>query len=234
MCVVAIALELHPKWQLVVAGNRDEFHGRASAPLASWDDFGSVLAGRDLVSGGSWLGVSKEGRFGVVTNIRDADGPDPGKASRGALIADWLAVGKVPSELDTYNPFNLILAQRKSVQLISNKSVVPAVQLSRGVHGLSNAIAQEHWPRKDLLVEQMAAWIAKSDAQPSALLDLLADDISPNGDTPPIFIRNPVYGTRCSTVVAVNWQGRGVIIERRFDPNGLAAGENALHFDWGD
>ncbi len=94
MCVVAVAIDAHPRWRLVVAGNRDEYHARASAPLARWDEVSGIIAGRDLVSGGSWMGVSEAGRFAVVTNIRDADGPDPAKLSRGALVADWLAEGR--------------------------------------------------------------------------------------------------------------------------------------------
>ncbi len=82
----------------MLVGNRDEYHARASAPLAAWEDVPHVIGGRDLVSGGGWLGVSEEGRFAVVTNIRSPEGPDPDKFSRGALVSDWLQAGVLPPD----------------------------------------------------------------------------------------------------------------------------------------
>jgi uncharacterized protein with NRDE domain len=106
MCVVAIALNAHPRWQLVLAGNRDEFHARPSAPLARWKGKDShILGGRDLQSGGTWLGVSEQGRLAVVTNIRTGHPPDSEKASRGALVADFLSGKSTFDDLDRYNPF---------------------------------------------------------------------------------------------------------------------------------
>ena len=232
MCVVAIAWGTHPEWRLLVAGNRDEFHARASAPLAMWDDNPEIIAGRDLVSGGTWLGVSDTGRLAVVTNIRDADGPDPDKTSRGALVADWLGAGLIPQEVAGFNPFNLIVSDGKSAQFISNRPVPTQQDLVAGIHGLSNAIPDEHWPRKDRLVAQMADWLAGPAVHPETLLDMLADDQAPDRDAYPVFIRSPVYGTRCSSVVAVDNAGQGHIIERRFDADGVAVGETALRFVW--
>lgn len=232
MCVVAIAWEAHPEWRLLVAGNRDEFHARASAPLAVWDDNAAIIAGGDLVSGGTWLGVSDTGRFSVVTNIRDADGPDPGKASRGLLVANWLGEGLLPKAVGDFNPFNLIVTDRQSARFISNRPEPRHEELAAGIHGLSNAIPDEHWPRKDRLVAQMANWLAGPALQPEILLDTLADDKTPDRDAYPVFIRSPVYGTRCSTVVAVDTQGQGQIIERRFDADGVCTGETTLCFVW--
>ena len=139
MCVVAIAWNAHPKWRLVVAGNRDEYHARASAPLGPWDDGSGIIAGRDLVSGGSWMGVSESGRFAVVTNIRDADGPDPNKLSRGALVTDWLAEGRLPGASDRFNPFNLIVTGGGTADCLSNRPASSCQSLDAGIHGLSNA-----------------------------------------------------------------------------------------------
>lgn len=232
MCVVAIAWGAHPRWRLVVAGNRDEFHARASAPLAHWAERNEVIAGRDLVSGGTWMGVSTAGRFAVVTNIRDADGPDPHKASRGALVADWLAAGQVPDALDSFNPFNLIVTGGQSVQFLSNRPQPTHQRMSYGIHGLSNAIPDEHWPRKDRLVAQLSDWLARPADAPKELLGLLADESTPDRDAYPVFIRSPVYGTRCSTVVAVDVSGKGIIAERRFNAGGNVIGETCLGFVW--
>lgn len=232
MCVVAMAWEAHPRWRLVVAGNRDEFHARASAPLARWDDGSGIIAGRDLVSGGSWMGVSDAGRFAVVTNIRDADGPNPDKLSRGALVADWLAAARLPDDLDRFNPFNLIVLEPESVQYLSNRSKTSRQRLASGIHGLSNAILNEHWPRKDRLISEFGTWLEQAPDYPEELLDLLSDETIPDRDSHPIFIRSPVYGTRCSTIIAVDRDGHGRVIERLFDADGVSTGQSALHFRW--
>src|SRR3546814_7425922 len=88
MCVLAFAWRAHPHWPLIAAGNRDELHARPAQPLARWDRPDHLLAGRDLQSGGTWLGVSEQGRFAVVTNLRGYGAPEPGRASRGALVTD--------------------------------------------------------------------------------------------------------------------------------------------------
>ena len=231
MCVVAIAWKAHPKWRLLVAGNRDEFHSRASAPLARWDAPSNSIAGRDLVSGGRWMGVSV-GRFAVVTNIRDADGPSADKKSRGALVSDWLARGALPSAIDQFNPYNLIIADQQSVLFISNRPTPTREHLPPGIHGLSNAVPDEHWPRTDRLVAGMEDWLKRPATNPDALLDLLAEEAVPDRESLPLFIRSPVYGTRCGTIVAVDDAGLGRIIERSFDHSGAISGERSLAFDW--
>jgi uncharacterized protein with NRDE domain len=232
MCVVAVAWNAHPKWQLVAAGNRDEYHARASAPLARWDDRPDILAGRDLVSGGTWIGVSEAGRFAVVTNIRSSEGPDPDKASRGALVSDWLADGALPPTLDGFNPFNLIVGDSQGLRYLANRPEQVREPLTVGIHGLSNAIANEHWPRKERLNEAVAKWLANAADIPEDLLDLLTDEELADRDAHPIFIRSPVYGTRCSTVVAVDIEGQGQIIERGFDAEGKLNSETRVSFIW--
>lgn len=234
MCVVSIAWNAHAKWGLLVAGNRDEFHARGSAPLARWHDEPSLIAGRDLVSGGTWMGVSEAGRFAVVTNIRDADGPDPDKASRGALVSDWLRHGALPEAVDGFNPFNLVVADQHRLQYLANRPKAVRARMEPGIHGLSNAIAGEHWPRTDRLDAVLANWLNGPAESLRELLDALADCSLPDRDAHPIFIDGPVYGTRCSTVVAITREGRGQIIERRFDADGAVSGESGLSFDWFD
>jgi uncharacterized protein with NRDE domain len=232
MCVVAFAWQAHPEWHLIVAGNRDEYHARASAPLSAWGDRSGIMAGRDLVSGGSWIGISAEGRFAVVTNIRTGEGPDPDKCSRGALVVDWLGEGAIPEDGDCFNPFNLLVSSKDRAMLLSNRPAHMVRDLSSGIHGLSNAIPDEHWPRKDRLIQAMGSWMADMPDRPDLLFDILGDAKLPDPDSHPIFIRNPVYGTRCSTVIAVKHDGRGQIIERRFDPEGCSAGETRVEFNW--
>jgi uncharacterized protein with NRDE domain len=232
MCVVALALDCHPEWRLLLAGNRDEYHARASAPLARWSDAPHVLGGRDLVSGGGWLGVSDEGRMAVVTNIRAVAGPDPSKASRGDLVSDWLVAGVLPPQemLDGYNGFSLIVAGSAGAVLLANRPVSTQAALAPGVHSLSNGLPGDVWPRRERLSVGLADWLAGEAKNPATIFALLRPDA--DGGDHPVFINAPVYGTRCSTVIAVDHHGQGWISERRFDESGRASGETALEFRW--
>ena len=251
VCVLAFAWRAHPRWQLVVAGNRDELHARPAAPLARWHRPAHVLAGRDLQSGGSWLGISERGRFAVVTNLRGYGEPDPERASRGALVADALSGSGRYAELQgsvlaEFNPFNLILADRRQAVFASNRPEQMISLLAPGIYGLSNGALDEPWPKTMRLKERLLEWIVGTAWQPEILLDDLRDESLPDvGIRPaspsdvaqepplsPIFIRNPVYGTRCSTVVTVDDLGQGLIIERRYSPAGEGVGETALSFSW--
>jgi len=235
MCVVALALDCHPRWRLVLAGNRDEFHARAAAPLGRWEEAPHILAGRDLQAGGGWLGVSEQGRLAVVTNIRDPGGPDPAKASRGALVGGWLADGIAPDPagLAGYNPFNLLLHGPQGTQLLSNRPEPQAEALLPGIHGLSNGHPGEPWPRRSAAEAALASWIAADEGE-DALFAMLRDEHLLDDMGTPIFINAPVYGTRCSTVVLVDQEGRGTISERRFDPDGRERGTTRLGFIWSD
>jgi uncharacterized protein with NRDE domain len=252
MCVLAFAWHAHPRWPLVVAGNRDELHARPSNALARWDRPTGLLAGRDRQSGGTWLGVFEQGRFAVVTNLRGYGSPQPGRPSRGALVTDALS-GKMPyasdvldAELSDFNPFNLIVADREQACFLSNRPTIIRSLMAPGIYGLSNGALDEPWPKTMRLKAMLLEWIASAAGPPETLLDDLRDESLPGvgirsavpSDVPqepplsPIFIRDPVYGTRCSTVVAIDNLGQGVIIERRFDATGSITGETALSFSW--
>lgn len=251
MCILALAWRSHPRWLLVMAGNRDELHDRPAAPLAHWDHPTHLLAGKDLQSGGTWAGVSEEGRFAVITNRRGYGAPDPARASRGALVTDLLAgegryAAADAAELSDFNPFNLIMADREEARFLSNRPEAIRHILVPGLYGLSNGALDEPWPKTLRLKAMLSDWIAAGATRPEALLDCLRDETLPDigirpaqpSDMPqeptlsPIFIRNPVYGTRCSTMVAIDDRGRGVIVERRYAPTGEATGETSLSFSW--
>ena len=232
MCVAAMAWVMHPRWHLVAIGNRDELHARPTAPLARWDN--GVIAGRDLQAGGTWLGVHPSGRFALVTNRRVDGDPLPNKASRGALVTDWLVDAALP-ELTTLNAFNLFAVADAQALLLTNHPADQTSVLAAGVHGLSNGAPADRWYKTAQLESALAAWLDRTDS-PAALLAELANETPDPGDlanpfSAP-FIRHARYGTRCSTVVAINRDGDGVIIERRFDQAGLVTGETALDFRW--
>ena len=237
MCVAAIAWRAHPRWKLVVAGNRDEFHARPAASLADWGD--GLLAGRDLQAGGTWLGVKAE-RFALVTNYRVEGYPQAHLASRGSLVTDWLRHGTL-GEIAAMNPFNLWLAEGDELHFVTNYPERVQLPLPPGIHGLSNGGRDDRWHKTARLEAALADWL-KRDTQPAALLDALADDeLDPDtferddGPIPEfssVFIRSPEYGTRCSTVIAVDAEGRGTVIERSFNGHGVKTGTVALGFEW--
>lgn len=249
MCVLAFAWRAHPRWTLVVAGNRDELHTRAAQPLERWDDPDGMIAGRDLQSGGTWLGVAEHGGFAAVTNLRGYGPPGLGLPSRGALVTEALFGGGVEAgeaELGAFNPFNLVIANRAQAQFITNRPNPVATLLAPGIYGLSNGSLDEPWPKTLRLKEMVREWQCAPATDPAVLLEALREETLPAvgvrsalpSDVPqepalsPIFIRNPVYGTRCSTVMAIDKEAKGLIIERRYSPTGKKTGETRLSFSW--
>ena len=236
---------------MVMVGNRDELHARPALPLARWSRPNHLLAGRDLQSGGTWLGVSDRGRFAVITNLRGYGAPEPDRTSRGELVTDLLSGEGLYADLraarlSDFNPFNLIVTDGERAHFLSNRPVEIRSILAPGIYGLSNGALDEPWPKTIRLKEHLLEWVVGSAIRPEVLLEHLREESLPSfgvrtavaSDVPleptlsPIFIRNAIYGTRCSTIVAVDDRGRGVIIERRYTPDGDEAGETVLSFSW--
>lgn len=238
MCVAVLAWQAHPRWRLMVAANRDEFHERPTAPLARWDD--GTIAGRDLQAGGTWLGLNAAGRLALVTNFRLPGYPRPDLASRGGLVINWLAGAPDPDGA-ALNPFHLLRVGPAGASHVTNQPQPRIQPLAPGLHGVSNGPFEQCWPKTRQLTAAVGRWLDQGESNPAALFAALADETllpaepgsnAPDAPFSPVFIRNPVYGTRCSTVVLVDTDGRGLIIERRFDPDGLASGDSALEFRW--
>jgi uncharacterized protein with NRDE domain len=255
MCLVIVALDAHPRHSLVIAANRDEFHARAAIP-ARWGDtppFADVLAGRDVAAGGTWLGVRRDGRWSLVTNVRDGGRPtDASAPSRGSLVPFVLnaqgspaaALSALVDDAGAYNGFNLMAGDATRASWMSNRdSGIRA--LSAGVHGLSNATLDTPWPKLARTKDAVMAWTAGGDDDLSPLFAALASRTSaPDHALPstgiPLewerllsapFIVSADYGTRCSTVLAISRDGGARFIERTFDTRGDATGEVEFEFD---
>lgn len=249
MCLVGFAWKTHPRWRLVMAGNRDEMHDRPTAALAPWAD-APVLAGRDLRSGGTWMGLGPCGRVAVVTNVRDGpptpfDGP-----SRGALPADFLAgtitaaasAQAIASQADRYAPFNLVLADAHACVHVGNHPALGMRPIPPGVHALSNGPFDAPWPKVRRLQASLESWADRGSQALEPLWAALADEqIADVADLPQTgisvemeqrlsasFVRGEGYGTRASTLVLIDRDNRGTIIERRFGPEGVFLGETTL------
>ena len=257
MCLLVLAWQVHPRYRLVVAANRDEFHERPTAPMAAWPAPDNLLAGRDLRAGGTWLGVDRDRRFGVVTNFRERQKPAPGAPSRGQLIADFLRrpanprdylSGLAPQAAE-FSGFNQLLADGNSHWYASNRAEPCARPLPPGVYGLSNELLDTPWPKLRRVRARFEAWLATSSQDsPEELFALLADPtrVGEDSELPRTgltlewerllsapFVRDPEYGTRSSTVLLLEPSGALYLAERRFDPSGAASGESAWRLDPG-
>jgi uncharacterized protein with NRDE domain len=248
MCLLVLAWQAHPRYRLVVAANRDEFHERPTAPLARWPAPEEILAGRDLRANGTWLGLDHRRYFGVITNFRELQRPRPGAPSRGALIPRYLADGSAEAfltllepEASHYSAFNLLLSDGNSLWYASNRAQPFARELPPGVYGLSNQFLDTPWPKLRRVRRRFDAWIGDpANASVTGLFDLLDDratatadeELPQTGVTPEWervlsapFVLHPDYGTRCSTVLLLEPSGAGYLAERRFDSSGARTGE---------
>lgn len=250
MCVLALAWNVHPRWRLLLAGNRDEFHERPTAALSHWEPARDMMAGRDLRSGGTWAGLDRRGRMAVVTNVRDPSIALPQAPSRGRLTTEFLTTGgsaaaygqALLASAADYAPFNLLVSDATRCEFISNYPAPRQMSLSDGVHGLSNGDLDEPWPKTRRLAAALADWLASGESDLEPLWRALADESRALDDELPdtgvelerermlsaTFIRDPVYGTRASTLIAIGYDGQGWISERRFGADGEFTGETTL------
>lgn len=233
MCLAVVALHMHPRWPLVIAANRDEFHDRATAPLDWWADATPrILAGKDLFAGGTWMGASEQGRLALLTNVRDPQRQRADAPSRGALVADWLGSQRgVHEAASDYlrrgcNPFNLLLAEAGGSRWwwVGDGAEQP-LPLAPGLYGLSNARLDTPWPKVQRLKAAMSQTLTQArhaQAMADTLLAALADRTPPADDAlprtgveldverflSPAFISGSglprPYGTRSSTVLWVD------------------------------
>jgi uncharacterized protein with NRDE domain len=217
MCLILVAWRVSNPHPLVVAANRDEFHARPAAPAAFWDDRPEILAGRDLEARGTWMGISRSGRFAAVTNFRGAREPRAAE-SRGALVTGFLEGRSTPEayvaallpKSDSYGGFNLLASDGTELWWMSNRDGAPR-RLERGFYGLGNALldSPDVEARKRSFEDALATGAA---VEP--LFSVLAG----------ARILDPVYGTRCSTV----FFGRRYA-ERSFSADG--AEQDTLHYE---
>jgi len=239
MCLILFAVDPDPKQHLVVAANRDEQHNRATARADFWQDHSNLLAGRDLVAGGTWLGINKNGRFAAVTNFAEVPADPLPLRSRGELTADFLNgdmpcqdyLADVQSRAEEYRGFNLLLSDGQSVFYFSNRDN-EIRRIQRGYYGLSNQLLDCDWPKviagRHLLEQQLAnQQLANEQGRcDHTLSENLFRLLAYQGDGAAHtarFILGDTYGTSVSTVVklgsdTINFEERG------FDSVGLATG----------
>lgn len=241
MCLILFSYLQYEKWPLVIAANRDEFHSRPSVPAAFWEDSPSILAGRDQLHRGTWLGVDRYGRFSAVTNYQDPSVDKLDKCSRGQLVSNFLIGNKsakhylyeMKQQCHLYNGFNLLAADESGLFYLSS-STGELISLLPGLYGISNELIDSAWPKLEKGKAQLEKLLSNNHVSDDKILELLSDttefpddsltdtgaDLNREQMFSPIFIKSQDYGTRCSTVVIMCSDGDVSFTERTFNKEG--------------
>jgi len=213
MCLIVLAWRVRPDLPLVVAANRDEFHARPAERAGFWRDRPSILAGRDLEARGSWMGVSRSGRFAAVTNYRGGRDANA-KESRGALVTNFLLqdssaktfVEKTEQSKGDYSGFNLLVADRDELWWLSNRDGGTR-RLQPGIYGLGNFLLDT--PELEAPKNRFSLAIQPS-VSVEPLFTILAESKLVAAE----------YGTRCSSVLLDGADGTVRFAERAFGADG--------------
>jgi uncharacterized protein with NRDE domain len=239
MCLILLAYNAHPSFQLILAANRDEYYSRPSAPAAFWENSPQILAGMDLKEGGTWLGLTRTGRIAAITNYRDPKSERKDAPSRGGLVSRFLSssisaedyLAFLRREEANFNGFNLIFGDMERLFWFSNHSALPEI-LEPGIHGLSNHLLDSPWPKVNQGKDALKRLVdLGKNIKPDALFDILSertiapDDLLPDTGVgielerlmSPIYISTPTYGTRSSTIILIDRNGEATFIEKTFN-----------------
>jgi uncharacterized protein with NRDE domain len=251
LCLIAVAWRARPDIPLVVAANRDEWRDRPAEPAQWWTEHPDLLAGRDLKAGGTWMGITRGGRFAAVTNFRDPSDKRSTARSRGGLVTEFLLGGDRPmaflaslaARVHEYNGFNLIVGDGEGLYYYgSREGGVRAIE--PGVHALSNHLLDEPWPK--VTRARVAMQQAIADRDPALrLFEMLSDaEGAPDEELPDTgvglelerrlaapLITGVTYGTRASTVIKLGADGNAQLEERSRDGDGGVVGVASYRFD---
>lgn len=238
MCLIVFAWKVIPGTPLIVAANRDEFYDRPTVAANWWDDYPQVYAGRDLQGGGTWIGITRDGRFAALTNIRAPSDKQDDAPSRGALVANYLIgrtsaqqyVAEITSQAHRFNGFNLLIGDGRELIWFSNGKegdVRNGKPLAPGIYGLSNDALDSPWPKVVRTKAQFASLLCQGAPQ-EAFFEMLTDTTRASDCRLPktgvsvemerllsaVMIESPSYGTRTSTVVQLDANNGAVLYER--------------------
>lgn len=252
MCLILFAYKKHPKYPLIVAANRDEFFHRPTKHAYFWEDHPNILAGRDLEKMGTWMGVTKGGRFSALTNFRDFKESPEGKQSRGHLVTkalqfdgnlyDYMQELKEKNLL--YPGYNLLAGDKEHLYYYSNRQG-EVIEVEPGIHGLSNAFLNTPWPKVETGKEGLQKILESEENLVENLFQLLnksepfSDEMLPNTGVPlewerklsPLFIQMPEYGTRASTILLLGHY-EITYVERTYHPVTKNNEEKNYHFPY--
>jgi len=253
MCLIAFSYDDHPKYKLILAANRDAFYERPTRAAQFWNEKPDILAGKDLKAGGTWMGIHKDGRWGALTNYRDPSIKKENPPSRGELVLNYLGnnhsaidfIRSIKSKSNAYNGFNLLLGDSSGIYHFSNQAH-EITKAKPGIHGISNALLDTPWPKLTVAKAGLKEIISKADFSREELFELLKNDAKAVDEELPdtgipyewektvsaIFIKSQNYGTRCSTILLIDYEGKVEFTERRFIENtGEVSETNTYSFE---
>ncbi|MCK9563757.1 MAG: NRDE family protein [Bacteroidales bacterium] len=248
MCLIVFAWRTHPRYPLVLVANRDEFYDRPATPAHWWPDVPGLLAGRDESAGGTWLAAGDRGRWAAVTNYREGR-PLPGKRSRGELPVAFVGGAESPAAFAAglgargagYGGFNLLAGDADTLAWTSNRKAGHQL-VAPGIHTLSNHLLNTPWPKAELVRLKLQHLLHADDFALEELFAVLADRAPFDDHSLPVtgvglekervlsppFIVSDGYGTRCTTVLLVDGEGRMLFAEQSFVA-GERAGDTIVH-----
>lgn len=239
MCLITFSYRQHPKFQLIFAANRDEHYDRPTRGAQFWDENPDILAGKDLKAGGTWMGITKGGMWGALTNYRDPSIDRENPPSRGQLVLEYLKnndsperfLKKLDQSANQYMGFSLLAGTVNKLGYYSNQQNSIRL-LDSGLYGLSNHLLNSDWPKVERAKANLNKLIQRNAISEEALFELLTDEreapdhLLPDTGIPkeiekkvsPIFIKSDGYGTRCSTVLLIDTDGQVRFTERCYEP----------------
>lgn len=239
MCLVNFNFQNHPKYKLIVVANRDEFYDRPTKPAHYWDDQPNILAGRDLLQMGTWLGVSKEGKFAAITNCRDPSLPETGRFSRGEIIRNFLTtkiepesfINELKNNRESFGGYNVILGDGDFL-FHYNNILDESNFVKPGTHSLSNHSLNSPWPKvlkgrsrlddyvqsdiKDVNIDELFNIVSDRSKAEDNSLPNTGVGIELERLLSPMFIKMSNYGTRSSTVLLIDKENNITFVERTF------------------
>ncbi|MGI6120526.1 MAG: NRDE family protein [Desulfosporosinus sp.] len=256
MCLYFFAYDFHSHYRLILAANRDEYHNRPTESAHFWASHPLVLAGRDLEMQGTWMGITRSGRFAALTNYRDPSLQIMNPKSRGKLVRNFLCSNQSPEKYiqevinkrTLYNPFNILvgLVGDASTLLYFNKQYAKALALKPGIYGLSNRFLDTPWPKVQKSKQALANYLKnRALVEPQYLFEILKDtDPAPDHELPdtgigkeaekflsPIFIKGVNYGTKSSTVLLIDRNNHVIFKEKSYIPGQKQCVEVDYEFD---
>jgi len=240
MCTVAVAWKIHPQYPLILVANRDEYFARPTEAMRWQPQNPHLLSGRDLESGGIWTGFMRDGRWGLITNVRKPQFFGKNGLSRGKALCDYFEKGQSDAEkylrsgnFSQYNGFNLLIGDEKSLWYATNDEFEMR-KLSPGIYGLSNARLDTPWPKVSDLKMRFSDYIRNEKHLQAADLEklMMKSDEAPDSQLPQtgvplewerrlsaLFIQTPDYGTRATSICLIDTWGNAQIRETSHFPD---------------
>ncbi len=238
MCLILFALNVHEKYPFILVSNRDEYYNRPTQRPHFWEEYHDLLAGKDKQKGGTWMGITKTGKFAAITNYRDGKDKRKFTTSRGNIVGDYLlekdSINNYANTLtetsSLYAGYNLLFGSFEESYYFSNK-LNETQKVQDGIHGLSNAFLNTDWFKvtrgklkfADIIsrnehpdVDELFKMMQDKTKAPDNLLPNTGVSNYLEKELSPLFIKIPVYGTRSTTILLYDIDGNITLYEQSY------------------